>query len=310
MIELAVEAIYRTALGACYQADALDILKQLDDNSVSLVLTSPPYPLRRRKAYGNVADSQYLEWFWPFAEEVWRVLKPDGSFVLELGGTWNRGSGTRSLYQYELILKLCQRFHLAQEFYSHNPSKLPTPAEWVTIKRTRVKDSVSMVWWLSKTVNPQADNRRVLRPYSRSMHRLLRDGYQTATRPSQHAISPHFRRDNGGAIPGNMIEAPNTHSQDRYLRRCREAGLQIHPARFPPALPDFFIRFLTRPGELVLDPFAGSNMTGYLAEKLERQWLSIEINAEYVAGSRLRFVEEEGEPTTLLLSARSDDAAG
>jgi site-specific DNA-methyltransferase (cytosine-N4-specific) len=105
-----------------------------------------------------------------------------------------------------------------------------------------------------------------------------------------------------------MIEAPNTHSQDRYLRRCREAGLQIHPARFPPALPDFFIRFLTLPGELVVDPFAGSNMTGYLAEKLGRRWLSIEVNAEYVSGSRLRFVEEEPEPA--LLSGNSGDAAG
>ncbi len=291
MLELTQVPIYTTPQGRCIHADALDVLRQLPDNSIALVVTSPPFALRRQKAYGNVTAAQYSDWFWPFAEEIHRVLEPLGSFVLDLGGTWNRGSGTRSLYQYELVIRLSKLFHLAQEFYWYNPSKLPTPAEWVTIKRTRVKDAVNTIWWLSKTETPRADNRRVLRPYSRSMRRLLRDGYQTAMRPSQHAIGPHFRRDNGGAIPPNLLELPNTHSQDGYIRRCKAAGLPVHPARFPPGLPDFFVRFLTEPGQLVLDPFAGSNVTGYQAEQLQRRWLSVEINGDYVAGSRLRFEE-------------------
>jgi len=265
------------------------VLRRLKADSVSLVFTSPPFALRRQKAYGNVAADKYVEWFWPFAEEIHRVLRQDGSFVFDLGGAWNPGSGTRSLFQYELILRLSKLFHLAQEFYWYNPSKLPTPAEWVTIRRTRVKDAVNTLWWLSKTENPQADNRQVLKPYSRSMRRLLKDGYKAARRPSQHDISPHFRRDNGGAIPPNLLSIPNTRSSDEYFRRCREAGLPIHPARFPPDLPDFFIRFLTLPGQTVLDPFAGSNVTGQIAEMLERRWISVEINADYVAGSQLRF---------------------
>jgi site-specific DNA-methyltransferase (cytosine-N4-specific) len=292
VIEVGIEASYATALGRCFEGDALDVLRKLPDNSVALVLTSPPFALRRRKAYGNVDASEYVEWFWPFAVEIHRVLDAEGSFVFDLGGAWNRGSGTRSLYQYELILRLSRIFHLAQEVYWYNPSKLPTPAEWVTIRRTRVKDAVNTLWWLSKTETPRADNRRVLRPYSRSMRRLLRDGYQTAKRPSQHDIGPHFRRDNGGAIPPNLLQVPNTRSSDEYFRRCRAAGLPIHPARFPAAVPEFFIRFLTEPGQLVLDPFAGSNMTGHVAERLERRWLSIEINPDYVAGSRLRFDDE------------------
>lgn len=284
---------YATRRGHAYHADARDVLRQLPANSVALVMTSPPFALKRQKAYGNVTPTEYLEWFWPFAREIQRILKPDGSFVLDIGGAWNPGSGTRSLYQYELILRLTQGesrlFHLAQEFYWFNPSKLPTPAEWVTIRRTRVKDAVTTIWWLSKTEAPQADNRRVLRPYSRSMKRLLKDGYKVARRPSQHDISPHFQRDNGGAIPPNMLSIPNTRSNDEYFRRCREAGLPIHPARFPAPLPEFFIRFLTEPRDLVLDPFAGSNVTGHVAEALERRWISIEINADYVAGSRLRF---------------------
>ncbi len=291
MIETGIEPSYTTSLGQCYEGDALDVLRKLPDNSVALVLTSPPFALRRRKAYGNVDASEYVEWFWPFAVEIHRVLDAEGSFVFDLGGAWNRGSGTCSLYQYELILRLSKIFHLAQEFYWYNPSKLPTPAEWVTIRRTRVKDAVNTLWWLSKTETPRADNRRVLRPYSPSMRRLLRDGYQTAKRPSQHDIGPHFRRDNGGAIPPNLLQVPNTRSSDEYFRRCRAAGLPIHPARFPAAVPEFFIRFLTEPGQLVLDPFAGSNMTGHVAERLERCWLSIEIRSDYVAGSQLRFEE-------------------
>jgi DNA modification methylase len=296
--------VYTTRLGRAYHGDALDVLRRLSANSVALVMTSPPFALRRQKAYGNVAATEYVEWFWPFAREIHRVLRPDGSFVLDLGGAWNRGSGTRSLYQYQLVLRLCEIFHLAQEFYWYNPSRLPTPAEWVTIRRTRVKDAVNMLWWLSKTTEPQADNRRVLKPYSRSMKRLLRDGYDPAMRPSQHEIGPHFRRDNGGAIPPNLLEIPNTRSNDEYLRRCRAAGLPIHPARFPPPVPEFFVRFLTQPGQTVLDPFAGSNVTGQVAEGLERRWVAVEVNGDYVAGSMLRF------PHAVATSARPESAAG
>ncbi len=286
-----VAPAYTTPWGRAYCADALTILRQLRDESVALILTSPPFALRRRKEYGNVDASEYVDWFWPFAEQFHRILKDDGSLVFELGGAWNPGKGTRSLYQYELILRLSRLFHLAQEFYWYNPSKLPTPAEWVTIRRTRVKDAVTPLWWFGKTEAPQADNRRVLKPYSKSMRRLLKDGYKTAYRPSQHEIGPHFQRDNGGAIPPNLLSIPNTRSSDEYLRRCRAAGLAIHPARFPDGVPEFFIRFLTQPGDQVLDPFAGSNVTGQVAQALGRRWLSVEINAAYVAGSLVRFAD-------------------
>ncbi|HEV8063091.1 MAG TPA: site-specific DNA-methyltransferase [Gemmataceae bacterium] len=295
---------YLTKMGRAYCADAIDVLRRLPDASVSLALTSPPFALRRQKAYGNVAANEYVDWFLPFADQIHRILKPDGSFVMELGSAWNPGSGTRSLYQYQLLLRLAEHFHLAQDFYWYNPCKLPTPAEWVTIRRTRVKDAVSIIWWLSKTTEPQADNRRVLVPYSRSMRRLLKDGYKAAMRPSQHEIGPHFQRDNGGAIPPNLLTIPNTRSNDEYLHACRAAGVTIHPARFPPGLPEFFIRFLTEPGQTVLDPFAGSNVTGRAAETLGRRWISVEINEDYIAGSRLRFGE------LAVSSSQPDSAAG
>jgi site-specific DNA-methyltransferase (cytosine-N4-specific) len=284
---------YSTRLGRAYHGDALAVLKTVPSGTVALAFTSPPFALRRQKAYGNLPADEYIAWFWPIAEQIHRVLRADGSFVMELGGAWNPGSGTRSLFTYELLLKLGTIFHLAQDFYWHNPSRLPTPAEWVTIRRTRVKEAVTQIWWLSKSTEPQADNRRVLIPYSKSMRRLLKDGYQPALRPSQHEIGPHFRKDNGGAIPPNILTVPNSRSYDTYLFKCRQAKLPIHPARFPPELPSFFIRFLTQPGQTVLDPFAGSNVTGQQAERLGRKWLSVELNADYVTGSRLRFTGDD-----------------
>lgn len=286
---LPLEPAYATALGRAYHADALALLAALPPRSVDLVVTSPPFALRRQKEYGNVTQGEYADWFAPFAAAVRRVLKPRGSFVLELGGSWDAGRPTRSLYQYELILKLAESFHVCQDFYWHNPARLPTPAEWVTVRRTRVKDAVSLIWWLSKSAHPHADNRRVLRPYSPSMRRLLKTGYTPAKRPSQHDLSAVFGKDNGGAIPPNLLSVSNTRSNEQYLRGCKAAGIPPHPARFPHELPDFFIRFLTTPGQLVLDPFAGSNATGAAAEQLGRRWLACELNGEYVAGSRHRF---------------------
>lgn len=281
---------YATALGRAYCTNALDLFASIDSDTVALVVTSPPFALTRKKDYGNVKPEDYVEWFQPFAEEIRRVLKPDGSFVIELGGSWNPGVPTRSLYQYELILRLGKTFHLAQDFYWYNPARLPTPAEWVTVRRTRVKDAVSLVWWLSKSPHPAADNRRVLRPYSDSMKRLLEVGYKGGRRPSEHVISTEaFSKDNGGAIPPNLLEISNTRSNELYLTECKKAEIAPHPARFPAELPEFFIKFLTQPGDLVVDPFAGSNVTGSVAERLGRRWMTSELREDYVAGSRFRF---------------------
>lgn len=306
--DVAIPAAYRTICGACYIANALELLAGLGDESVDLIVTSPPFALKRKKEYGNVPAERYVDWFRPFATEFRRVLKPHGSLVIDIGGSWRRGSPTRELYHFELLISLCkeQCFHLAQEFYWYNPAKLPSPAEWVTVRRLRVKDSVDPVWWLSKTEFPDADNRRVLVPYSGSMRALLRDGYRPKLRPSGHDISSKFRRNNDGAIPPNLLQIANTDSNGAYLQACREHGITPHPARFPRALPEFFIRFLTVPGALVLDPFAGSNVTGEAAERLGRRWLACDINAVYIWASRFRFSPV---PEMLIEVTRKPDVA-
>jgi len=289
------EAYYTTTLGATYWADSLTLMKSIEEESVNLILTSPPFALTRKKDYGNVAEEAYVDWFLPFAREFKRIMTVDGSLVIDLGGAYLPGFPTRSLYQYELLIRLCKEcgFHLAQEFFHYNPARLPAPAEWVNIRRIRVKDSVNVVWWLSKSAFPKADNRRVLQPYSDSMKALLQNGYRAKLRPSGHNISDKFSKKNEGAIPANLLTIANTESNSAYLRKCAEFAVRPHSARFPERFAEFFIAFLTEEGDLVLDPFAGSNTTGSVAERMRRMWIAIEIEEEYVIGSRLRFDHDQ-----------------
>ena len=283
----------RTSLGVAYWAESASLMEeQIEDQSVDLIMTSPPFGLVRKKEYGNVDACEYLDWFRPFARQFARVLKLQGSLVIDIGGAWNAGKPTKSLYQYELLLTLCKEFdfHLAQEFFWWNPSKLPTPAEWVNIRRIRVKDAVNNIFWLSRTPFPKASNRRVLTPYSKSMEGLLESGYRAKKRPSGHEISKKFSTDNGAAIPPNLIAVANTESNSHYLRYCNENDLPIHPARFPALIPEYFVRFLTDPDDLVFDPFAGSCVTGEVSERLRRRWICSEIDEKYLLGAKGRFV--------------------
>lgn len=294
---------YSTAMGSAYLADSRKILAAMPGGSANLVFTSPPYALHFKKEYGNVEKNEYVEWFLTFAREIWRVLPDDGSFVLNVGGSYNKGIPTRSTYHFKLLLALVEEvgFHLAQEFFWYNPAKMPVPAEWVTVRRVRVKDSVEYVWWLSKTPHPKANNRRVLKPYSKDMLRLSKKGVRATVRPSGHNITSDFTKvDAGGSIPSNVFEdelpsnfikAGNNSANDLYTMKCKAAGLKIHPARFPVALPDFFIKLLTDEGDVVVDPFGGSNTTGMVAESLGRRWISVDEVQEYLEASKFRFGE-------------------
>jgi len=288
---------FKTKYGAAVLGDSREVLQDMPDDSVDLIMTSPPYGLIRQKEYGNPDANEYIDWFREFAQEFYRVLKPTGSFVLDVGGAWVPKQPTRSLYHFRLLIDLCDNigFHLAQEFYWWNPGRLPSPARWVTVKRIRVKDAVDTVWWLSKTPWPKANNRRVLVPYSESQMKILTGKQEVSTgrRPSGHEVTEWFGQDNKGAIPPNLLAIANTESNSRYLRYCREKGIKPHPARFPGLLPEFFIRMLTDPGDLVVDPFAGSCVTGEVCERLKRSWLCIELSAEYLDGAKGRFPPEE-----------------
>ena len=319
---LSHSAAYSTDNGAAYLGDSRDLLEDLPSNSIDLVVTSPPFELAHQKEYGDdwdEDDQDYQSWFLEFAEEVKRVLAPHGSFVIEIGGAFNKGKPSRSTYQFELLTQLTNDevgFELAQDFYWHNPAKLPSPAEWVNRRRIRASDAVTHIWWLAPNIStdsatepnaqpiPEADNRRVLTDYSESQQDLMEKGeYNAGKRPSGHNISEEgFFTDSGGAIPDNMISATNTGSQTHYDKMCERAGVDKHPARFPKEIPEFFVKFLTpnppyddwdrgyldKP--VVLDIFGGSNITGKTAEDFGRYWLSFEKDAKYLEASEVRFL--------------------
>jgi len=369
------EAAYNTELGAAYRGDSRDLLEQIPDDSIDLIVTSPPFALQHKKEYGNQDQEGYNDWFMEFAPEVRRVLQPHGSFVVEIGGAFEQGSPARSNYQFKLLNRLLDPkeggLQLAQDFYWYNPAKLPNPIEWVNVRKIRVTDAVTHIWWLAPYINkdsaveageqphPEANNQRVLQEYSDSQKQLLEtEEYNDGQRNSGWDIdSEAFANVNDGAIPDNLlqgpalddvlcqldqipatefieiianeavddltagellsllgmggrtadnvIEASNTASNTHYLTMCREFDVDAHPARFPRQIPEFFIDFLTpnppydewefgqldRP--IVLDIFAGSNLTGKIAEQKGRHWLAFEKEQKYLDASQFRFLTEE-----------------
>jgi DNA methylase len=288
---------YDTDLGTMYRGTIeafLDSGPHLGiRNEVQLIFTSPPFPLNRKKRYGNKLGEEYLDWLATLAGPLGDLLADDGSFVVEMGNAWEPEEPVMSTLALKALLKLLDAgdFKLCQQFVVHNPARLPSPAQWVNVERIRVKDAYTNVWWMSRVARPKADNKRVLNPYSSSMKKLLkRQSYNSGRRPSEHTIGEKsFLTDNGGAIPPNVLTISNTVSTDEYRAYCMENELKVHPARMPPELAEFFIKFLTDPDDLVLDPFGGSNTTGAAAEALGRQWIAVEPEDEYVDGSRGRF---------------------
>ncbi len=300
MSVIAEQPVYTGELGAAYCGDSINLLAELPDESINLVMTSPPFALQREKEYldrsGNMAQKDYVQWLAQFGALIFKKLKPDGSLVIDIGGAYAKGAPERALYPFRVLLEFCDGlgFTLAQDFYWHNPAKLPSPIEWVNKRKLRAKDSVNTIWWFSKSAWPKADVTKVLAPYSERMKKLIRDPgafYKPAKRPSGHDIADTFGKDNGGAIPPNLLQIPNTESNGQYLRACKIVGAQQHPARFPAKLPEFFIRLLTEPEDLVVDIFAGSNTTGAVAEAERRQWMAFDISLEYLAASVFRFVD-------------------
>lgn len=261
-----------------------------------LLLTSPPYPLKKKKKYGNLEGEEYLQWIGEVFSSAVSLLGPDGSMVVEIGNAWEAGRPTMSVLPLRALMNIADQtgFAICQQFICHNPARLPGPAQWVTIERRRVKDDYTHVWWFGRHPNVRADNRRVAKPYSEGMERLLRTKkYNSGKRPSGWAMNgTSFLRDNGGAIPGSVLSFPNTHSDPKYRDWCQRIGVEQHPARMPKALARFFVEFLTEPGDLVIDIFSGSNVVGAVAEETDRRWIAVEREPTYLLSSLGRFQDQ------------------
>ncbi|RUW41369.1 MAG: site-specific DNA-methyltransferase [Mesorhizobium sp.] len=345
--------VYATALGSLYHGKSEEVLRSrslsIHAGKVQLVMTSPPFPLSTKKAYGNHTQDEYVSWFACFAPLLRDMVTEDGSIVIEIGNAWMPGKPVMSTHVLEAFLAFLKKgdLHLCQEFIWYNPARLPSPVEWVNRERSRVKDAFTRIWWMSPNERPKADNRKVLREYSRSMKRLIKTGkYNAGPRPSAHNIGAEsFKLDNGGAIPPNvgdvdgipsidgtisqgqfertmemiaeyeqatnLLKAANTLSSDGYRKFCLDHETAVHPARMPASLVEFFLRFLTDEGDTVLDPFAGSNTTGAVSEIMGRRWLGVEAEWRYAAHSIGRFDPERITSTCkgVTVQARKDDQA-
>ncbi len=309
--------LYQSGRGSYHLGDSINLLSETMRKNlqgrVQLILTSPPFPLNNKKSYGNLNGDEYKKWFAHLAELFSDLITDDGSIVIEIGNSWAKDKPIQSLLHLESLLGFVNNpqahLNLCQEFICYNPSRLPSPAQWVTVNRIRTVDSFTHIWWMSKSEYPKADNKRILRPYSESMKALLkRQTFNSGKRPSEHSVSKKgFLKKHRGSImhnvieleqmddkrevrlPTNMLSISNTKSNDYFMKTCRSKKITPHPARMPEALASFFINFLTDKNDLVLDPFAGSNTTGYCAEKLGRKWLSFEQKKEYGKQALIRF---------------------
>jgi site-specific DNA-methyltransferase (cytosine-N4-specific) len=287
-----VISVFETAYGSALWAQAESAAGVITPGSVQLIFTSPEYPLATPKSYGNRSGDTYHNWLLVLASKWKSLLTEDGSLFLNLSQVYNKGEPTLSLYQERLLLALVEDagYHYSGRWYWHNPAKIPS-GEWVTRRRSRITNGIEEIYWLSKTPFPKADNRHVLKPYGRTMQRTLaKGGDPRKTRPGGHGGDrASFAVDHGGAIPQNLLVFPNSSSNDTYRRYCRAHDLPQHPARFPEGLPEFAIKLTTDPYQVVYDPLSGSNVTGKVAERLQRYWISSEQALAYIKGSIAHF---------------------
>lgn len=285
-------------VGKFIEGDCVEVMRRMPSDSVDLVITSPPYADQRDYgiASASVAPDDYVDWFLPKAVQIYRVLKPTGSFVLNIND--KVVNGFQHLYVFELVLRLCNDigFHLVRDYIWYNPATPPNVYSRGGYGRT--KKSHEYCFWFSKGSDWTFKLDPIRKPYSKGMQKYLqgkgKGDRRQNTRPSTHNFNcGKVWADKGGSDPGSVIELGNTRSNDRFIKMCKEKGI-VHPARFPEKLVDFFILSGSNEGDIILDPFAGSGTAAVSALKNNRRWIGIDISADYcsLATERLRLERE------------------
>lgn len=287
---------FSTDLGIAILGTCETVFSRIDC-PITLVITSPPYPLAKARSYGNVSEAQYVDWIVRQLEPIVRNLVPGGSIALNISNDIFLAGGARSLYRERLLLALHDRLGLykVDELIWHNPSKPPGPVRWASIERTQLNVAWEPIYWL--TNDPRAlrtDNRRVLQAHSeRHLKLISQGGEQRHGEFSDGAYRVHpgrFGNPTEGKIPRNVLTFGHSCADQRqYKRDARAAGLPAHGAPMPLSLASFLVEFMSRPGDLVVDPFGGSYTTAKAAELLGRRWLSTEIMVQYILGAANRF---------------------
>lgn len=293
---------FSTDLGIAIWGSCERVFARIDEPIV-LAVTSPPYPLRKPRAYGNPPETEYVDFICRSLEPIVRNLAPGGSICLNVSNDiFEHGLPSRSLYLERMVLALHDRLGLSlmDRLVWRNPSKPPGPVQWASKARVQLNVEYEPVYWF--TNDPAcviADNRRVLQPHTEKHQRLMGSGGEK--REAVYADGAYrlkegsFGKTTPGKIPRNVLTFSHNCPDHRQYRRDAEAlGLQAHGAPMPKSLAGFLIEFLSKPGDLVVDPFGGKLTTAKAAEDLGRRWLSTELILDYIRAAADRFRDAPG----------------
>ena len=248
--------------------DCLEVLKKQDDNSVDLIVTSPPYADQRTKTYGGIHPDKYIEWFLPITSELLRVLKPTGTFVLNIKEKVS--SGERHTYVMELILAMRKQGWLwTEEFIWHK--KNCYPGKWPN----RFRDAWERLLQFNKQKDFNMYQKEVMVPMGDWAKVRLKNLSETDKRRDDSRVGSGFGKNISKWVGRDMAYPSNV------LVMATETSNKKHSAVFPKELPTWFIKLFTKPGDVVLDPFLGSGTTSIVALELDRNSIGIEIKEDY-----------------------------
>ena len=291
---------FSTDLGLAVWSNCTRVFSRLDE-PVFLALTSPPYPLRQPRAYGNPPIEEYIDFLCGAIEPIARNLVPGANVVLSLGDVFEPHSPAKSTYIEELTIALRRRLglHLMNRIVWQS-NKPPGPVQWASLQRMQLNEGYEFcLWFCNDPVRCIADNRRILEPHTEQHAALQQRGGETrrsVNGDGAHRIRPgSYGQPTPGRIARNIFAVSNNcASQRAYKRRARELGLAAHGATMPLALARKLVRFLSDVGQLVADPFAGSMTTPLACEMEDRPWIATETVYDYVRGGAERFTEYPG----------------
>jgi site-specific DNA-methyltransferase (cytosine-N4-specific) len=293
---------FSTRLGVAVWGDCADIFARMDE-PISLAVTSPPFPLRKPRSYGGPVEREYVDFICVALEPIVRRLAQGGSLCLNISNDiFEPGLPSRSMYCERLLLALHDRLGLSlmDRLIWSNPSKPPGPMRWASQTRQQLNTGYEPIYWLAP--NPalvRSDNRRVLEPHTQKHAKLIAAGGEkrhASYSDGAYRIHPgRFGKPTAGRIPRNVITRGHRCADAiAYRRDAAALGLPVHGAGWPLSIPDFLIRFLTEPGDLVVDPFGGRVSTGMAAERLGRRWIVAEKVVDYLRGAAPRFAGCDG----------------
>lgn len=256
------------------RGDCLQEMSKLQDESVDLVVTSPPYAMQRKNTYGGITEDEYPDWFEQIGKEIYRVLKPSGSFVLNIKE--NSKDGRKSLYVMETVIRLAKIFMWKDTFIWNKKNPFPTGSN------RRLKDGFEYCFWFSKGKQYKFYPNNVL---IKSESKFLESEKKRSNLGNHNCY-------NGSGFKMNRRFVSDYIRPSNVITLATDTENHVHPATFPVGLPQFFINLMTETGDVVLDPFMGSGTTGVASGKAGRDFIGIEISEEYCKIAEERIQKE------------------